>query len=91
MTPAAQWVHVKGWPGYELDLATGIVRSVDRVIVETTGKTRRIKGVTLVQVPDVRGHPQVTLSHGGRRKAFRVERLLSEAHKRHRKAHTHDE
>ncbi|MGV0796050.1 hypothetical protein ABQF26_03725 [Mycolicibacterium elephantis] len=80
---AAEWVAVPGWPGYEINPRCGAVRSLDRIVVErNTGKHRRLTGVELVQVPDVRGHPQVTLSHRGRRKAFRVENLVAAARSR---------
>lgn len=74
------------WPGYEIHLRTGEIRSVDRIVVDSLRRPRRLRGVVLVQVPDNRGRPQVTLSHRARRRTFRVDALLSQAHN-HRKAH----
>lgn len=75
---AEDWRPVPDWPGYEVDLNNGAVRSLDRVITERpTGRRRRLKGRDLVIVDDVRGHPQVTLSRPGRRKVYRIERLRS--------------
>lgn len=78
-TGSEAWEPVDGWPGYELDRSAGIVRSVDRTVIDGRGVPRRLSGCVLVQVPDVRGFPQVTLSQGGRRRVVRVETLLREA------------
>lgn len=79
MNGHTEWAPIDGWPGYELDRSAGVVRSVDRTVIDRRGVPRRLQGCTLVQVPDVRGFPQVTLSQGGRRRVVRVETLLREA------------
>lgn len=77
------WVPISDdWPGYEIDLCDGTVRSVDRVIVETTGKQRHLRGVTLAQVRGRQEQPQVTLSRGGYRRSYRVADLLDQARRR---------
>ncbi len=75
------WVPLSDeWPGYEIELHTGVVRSVDRIVVDTLLRPRRLRGRTLKHTA-ARWGDSVTLSRGGQRRCVRVDELLYQARK----------
>ena len=73
------WKAVVGWEGlYEVS-NLGRVRSIDRVVVEKTGKEKRLKGTLLKPSLDGKGYPFVNLSRSGRVTASRIHRLSAAA------------
>ena len=61
-----RWVPIPGCPGYEVsDL--GRVRSIDRMVTNTLGQTRTLRGRVLATPPVCKGYPMVTLGKAGNR------------------------
>lgn len=72
------WAPIQGWEGlYEVS-TSGRVRSLDRLVVEKTGKTRRKKGRVMAAVKSGK-YLGVTLSKDGREVRLYLHRLVAEA------------
>lgn len=72
----------KAAPGYEslYEVSNqGRVRSVDRTVTESTGKTRIARGRVLKARPDGNGYPQVQLWSGNKAKLMRAHALVAAA------------
>ena len=72
------WAPICGWEGlYEVS-TLGRVRSLDRLVIEKTGKTRRRKGWVMAAVKSGK-YFGVTLSKGGCEVRLYLHRLVAEA------------
>lgn len=71
-----EWRAVPGFEGFYEVSSLGNVRSIDRVIETSTGKTVRLRGRTMAQ-PVRNGYPVVTLSRSGKPTLFYVHRLVA--------------
>jgi hypothetical protein len=71
----ATWRDIDGWPGYQVDIDGGRVRSLDR----TLPNGQFCAGKVLRQTRDTRGYYRVTLRDGKRVKTVRVHVLVMEA------------
>lgn len=74
-----KWKEIIGWEGlYEVsDL--GRVRSLDREVALSTGRTRRVKGKIISQGLSSGRYPSVVLSKNGNTTSCYVHRLVAEA------------
>jgi hypothetical protein len=74
-----QWRPIPGWPAYEAsDL--GRVRSVDRSVAYSDGRVRHWPGRILTTTVDSRsGRNQVVLARAGRKRTYRVYKLVMAA------------
>ncbi len=72
-----RWMPVVGWEDWYLVSDQRRVRSLDRVIVEKSGRVRHHRGRVLVASRS--DFPQVTLSAGDRRQCVYVHVLVREA------------
>lgn len=71
------WGDVVGYEGiYEVS-NNGLVRSLDKTIVNSLGRKRLYKGRTIKPFIDKDGYEIVTLSHKGIKKKFKVHRLVA--------------
>lgn len=76
-----RWARLRGWGGaYEIELASGRVRSRDRTVVDALGRVRRLRGVELAPQSPVRGGgPRVCLCVKGYRRTMPICELLRQA------------
>jgi len=73
------WKPVKGYEGiYEVS-NTGIVRSLDRVVMNR-GRSYKVKGKTLKQYPNNKGYLRVDLRKKGTSKEGKIHRLVAIHH-----------
>jgi hypothetical protein len=72
-----RWMPVTGWEDFYQVSNQHRVRSLDRLVIEKSGKVRHSAGRVLVPSRDA--HPQVTLSAAGRRRCCYVNVLVREA------------
>lgn len=70
------WKTVPGWPSYEVN-SIGQVRSVDRKITDSLGRTRIQYGRVKRTSVDDGGYRRVELSHAGQRIRSGVHRLVA--------------
>ena len=73
------WREVKGHEGNYQVSDAGKVRSVNRVITDTTGRVRRLKGKELAQALNPAGYVTVSISQMGRKTTRCVHQLVCEA------------
>ena len=71
-----EWRDIPGWEGYYQASSEGRVRSVDRMIVRSDGRTCRWKGTELKPAMQESGHLFVTLCRGSGTKIERVHRVV---------------
>lgn len=72
-----RWMPVVGWEDFYQVSDQHRVRSLDRLVIEQSGKVRHSAGRILVASRD--RYPQVTLSADGRRRCCYVHILVREA------------
>lgn len=73
------WKNIKDYEGYYQVSNLGNVRTLDRVVKDTTkNRTQRIKGRILKQTDNGRGYKLVFLSKDRKRKNYYVHRLVAE-------------
>lgn len=70
------WKPIDEWPGYEVS-SMGRVRSIDRTVLDSRGRTYQLRGKLLKQNKSGSGYFQVVLSKGGVRKNLSVHRLVA--------------
>lgn len=71
-----EWRGIPGWPQYEVSSA-GRVRSLDRKITDSLGRTRTQFGVIKKTWVDNGGYRRVELAHDNRRYGIGVHRLVA--------------
>ena len=76
---AELWKEVVGYEGYYEVSSVGRVRSVDRVITRSNGRTYTNKGKIRATCDDGLGYEQVSLSVEGKYKSRKVHRLVANA------------
>ena len=80
MNPTQErWLPVPGYEGYYEVSDHGNVRSVDRTVDRTDGKTMKLRGVLLSAVPSAGKYLCVNLCRDGVCRMHRVHRLVLEA------------
>lgn len=72
----AEFRTIPGWPDYEVS-EEGAVRSVDRTITDSLGRTRLQRGVEKATWVDSGGYVRAELSHNGKRFSTGVHRLVA--------------
>lgn len=72
-----QWVWIPGYEGRYQVNRRGDVRSVDIVITDRLGRTRKQKGRNIVHQVDDFGYHRVELNRDGERRAIGVHRLVA--------------
>ena len=78
-THTERWKPVVGYEGlYEVS-SWGRVRSLDRVVIRSNGRSLTIRGKVLTPTPNSSGYPAVDLRGEGRRRMVTVHRLVAEA------------
>lgn len=73
------YVDIRGYEGYYQVSNYGNVRSLDRVIVEKTGKTQTLKGRVLKQRINCSGYSEVGLRRNGNRATLAIHKLVAQA------------
>lgn len=77
-----QWKEIKGFEGLYKVSDTGLVKSIERVVLEKNGRTKRIQERVLkvdTQITKHTSYLRVTLSKNGETKRYSVHRLVAEA------------
>ena len=74
-----EWKPIPGYPGYQVS-NSGLVRSVDRTIIDKLGRKRRLRGKILRPSADrVSGHLSLSLCVNGLKQEKYVHRLVAAA------------
>lgn len=73
------WKDIVGYEGYYQVSNMGRIRSVDRIITCADGRIRRCKSKILKSAKNQNGYLLVALGKDGKKKTFRVHRLVAEA------------
>jgi hypothetical protein len=76
MQVTERWLPVVRYAGWYEVSNRGRVRGVDRVLVDSLGRTRRWRGQLLALIPDLQGYPTVRLWRDGRCELARVHTLV---------------
>ena len=71
------WKDIEGYEGYFQVSDSGNVRSLDRIIVDCNGVSKRIRGFAKKITINADGYRVVTLSKNGKDKVFFVHRLVA--------------
>lgn len=76
--PDEEWQSIGGWDGYYEVSSLGRVRSVDRTVVFSDGRTRTYLGQLLADADNKRGYRYVHLTRGSERKVRVIHQLVAE-------------
>jgi hypothetical protein len=70
------WKDIPNYEGYYQASNSGNIRGVDRVIVNSLGRTKTINGETIKPTIGKDGYLKLNLGKGGKKATFRVHRLV---------------
>ena len=73
------WKDIQGYEGYYQVSSMGSVRSCDRTIIDSVGRSHSYNGQILTPMTVAGGYLEVNLSKGDKRKPVHVHRLVAEA------------
>ena len=72
------WVDIDGYEGAYQVTSTGLVRSLDRVVVNSLGVASNIKGILLTVSLDRSGYPTIGLWRAGKVIRKKIHKLVAE-------------
>ena len=79
IAPNEEWLPIAHYEGLYEASSYGRVRSLDRVIHDKKGTTRRLIGLLLRPSTDPSGYKTVSLNKDGKARSFKTHRLVAEA------------
>ena len=73
------WRDIVGYEGLYQVSNLGMIKSLDRIVSCRWGQNKRLNGNLLSMTPDPDGYLSVALSKQGKRKTYRVHKLVAQA------------